>query len=172
MGIAGGEVTICFREARIFLDCEEQFRDGFIEAPSDEMRGAYYEERREQAGAGTKAPRDFGVPDPDFGLSRPRPENAADVPAPREIRVEGEGTVNQRHHRADILAEIRQRFCGIRQDPGAVAGNFQSSPREIGAFQTIRIAIVAPIVKKQPKTAERGPGECRPVMRIARDLLL
>src|SRR6516225_12233761 len=55
MGIAGGEVAICFREARIFLDCEEQFRDGFIEAPSDEMRGACYEERREQAGAGTLA---------------------------------------------------------------------------------------------------------------------
>ena len=71
MSITGGEIAIWLREAGIFLDCKEQFGDGFIEAPSDEMRGACYEERREQAGAGTKAPRDFGVPDPDFGLSRP-----------------------------------------------------------------------------------------------------
>jgi hypothetical protein len=44
---------------------------------------------------------------------RPFPENAAYVPAPREIRVDREGTVNQRHHRTDILAEIGQRFAQL-----------------------------------------------------------
>jgi hypothetical protein len=51
MGVTGGEIAIWLREAGIFLDREEQFRDGFIEAPGDEMRGAYYKERREHAGA-------------------------------------------------------------------------------------------------------------------------
>jgi hypothetical protein len=36
-----GEVTIRLWIARIFLDCEEQFRHRFIEAPSEEMHGAY-----------------------------------------------------------------------------------------------------------------------------------
>ena len=110
--------------------------------------------------------------DRDIWLARPQPEDAADVPAARVVRVEREGTINQRHHRADVLAKIGQRFGGIRQDPRIVAGHFQGSPREIGALQTIRLPIFAPTVKKQPKTAERGPGECRPVMRIARDRLL
>ena len=52
MGITGGEIAIWLWEAGIFLDCEEQFWDGFIEAPSDEMRGAYYEERRGTCGRG------------------------------------------------------------------------------------------------------------------------
>ena len=78
------------------------------------MRGAYYKKRREDAGAGTEAQRSFDMPDRDVRLSRPHSENGADVPAAREIRVEREGTVNQRHHRADVLAEIGQRFRCIR----------------------------------------------------------
>ena len=94
------------------------------------------------------------------------------MPAAREVRVERQGTVDQRHHGADVLAEIGQREGGIRQDARVVAGHFQGSPGEIDALQTVRLRIFAPTVKKQPKTADRGPGECGPVTRIARDRLL
>jgi hypothetical protein len=37
MGIAGGEISIWYRKARILLDREEQFRHGLIKAPRQEM---------------------------------------------------------------------------------------------------------------------------------------
>ena len=61
---------------------------------------------------------------------------------------------------------------GIREDARVVAGHFQGPPGEIDALPTVRLRIFAPAVKKQPIAADRRPGECRPVMRIARDRLL
>ena len=55
------------------------------------------------------------------------------MPAAREIRVEREGTIDQCHHGADILAKIGQRLGGIRQDARVVARHFQGSPGEINA---------------------------------------
>ena len=52
MGIAGGEKAMSVRQARILLNCEEQLRHGLIEAPADEMRSAYYNERRGGARVG------------------------------------------------------------------------------------------------------------------------
>jgi len=46
MGAASREKAIRPRVARILLDTEEQLRHGLMEAPADEMRGAYYNERR------------------------------------------------------------------------------------------------------------------------------
>ena len=91
---------------------------------------------------------------------------------PRKIRVEREGAVDQRHHRADIFAEIGQRLCGIRQDARIVAGHFQCLPCELGPLQAVRLPIFAPIVTQQPKTALRGPGKRGPVTRVARNRLL
>lgn len=61
-------------------------------------------------------------------------EDAADVPAAGEIRVERQGAVDQRHHRTDILAKIGQRLDGIHQNARVVAGHFEGSPREIDAL--------------------------------------
>ena len=136
------------------------------------MRGAYYKERWADAGAGAEAQRGFGMHDRDFGLARPISERAANVPPARETRVERHRTVNQHHHRANVLAEIGERKGGIRQDARIVAAHFEGSPPEIGALQTVPLPVFAPVVEKQPITAERGQGECRPVTGIARDRLL
>jgi hypothetical protein len=106
MGLAGGEYAIRHRVAWIVLDREAQLRHGLIEAPSEEMRCAYLKERRADAGAGAEAQRGFEMLDRDVGLARKQSQGAADVPAAREIRVEREGAVSQRHHGTDILAEI------------------------------------------------------------------
>ena len=71
MRVAGGEIAIRLRVAWILLDREEQLRHCLIEAPAEEMRGAYYEERRADAGAGTEAQRGFDMLDRDVGLARP-----------------------------------------------------------------------------------------------------
>src|SRR5271168_2652071 len=114
------------------------------------MCKAYETERRSNAGAGTEAQRGFDMLDRDVGLARIQPEGAAVVPATGMIRAEGESTINQRHHSADVLSEIAQREGGIRRDARIVPGHFQGSPGEIGAFETIRCRIViAPTVKKQ-----------------------
>ena len=133
------------------------------------MRGANCKKRRAEAGARTKAQRDLGMLDRDVELARKQSEGAADVPAARETRVECQGTINQRHHGADVLAEIGQHSSGVHQDARVVAGHFQGSPRESGALQTVRLPIFAPTVEKQSMTVVRGPGECGPKTRIARD---
>ena len=50
------------------------------------------------------------------------------MPAAREVRVERQRAIDQRHHGADVLAEIGQREGGIRQDARVVAGHFQGPP--------------------------------------------
>src|SRR6516165_1126801 len=123
------------------------------------MGVAYCRERRANAGAGTEAQRGFKMLDRDVGLVRPNPENAADVPATREARVEREGAVNQPYQGADVLGEMTQGKGGIRQDAWIVAGRFQGSPGEIHALKTVRRRILAAAVCHKPKTAERGPDE-------------
>ena len=51
MGITGGEIAIRYREARILLDREHEFRYRFTEPASQEMRLAYYGGRRANPGA-------------------------------------------------------------------------------------------------------------------------
>jgi hypothetical protein len=46
-------------------------------------------------------------------LPSPQHEDAADVPAAREARVERQRTADQRYHCADVLAEIGEREGGI-----------------------------------------------------------
>src|SRR4051794_31386027 len=46
MSIASGKKAIPVRESRIFLNCEEKFRQGLIEAPTEKMHGTYYNVRR------------------------------------------------------------------------------------------------------------------------------
>ena len=53
--------------------------------------------------------RALSVLDRGFELSRRTPQGAADVPTAREARVERECTIDQRHHRADVLSEERER---------------------------------------------------------------
>ena len=122
--------------------------------------------------ARTEAQRSLEMLDCDIGLACPIPECAAKGRPTSVVRVERQGTIDQRHHRADVLAERGQRMGGIHQDDRIVAGRLQRPPSEIGAFQTVRLPILTPTVGKQPKTAVRGAGERRTVTRIARDRLL
>src|SRR6516162_7271864 len=133
---------------------------------------AYYSKRRADAGSRAEAQRGLEMFDRDVGLARPTSEDATDVPAAREIWIEGQSTVNQCHHGPDVLAEIGKCERGIRQNARIVAGNFQSSSCEADPLPTIYLPVFTPTVLKQPKTAGCTPGECGPVTRIARDRLL
>src|SRR4029077_13046473 len=144
-------------------------RHRFPEAPSEEMRATYYRERVANAGAGTEAQRRFYMLDRDIGLAGPHPERSADRPAARKTGVEREGAVDQRDHRADILAEIGQRQGSIGRGAWIVASPFESPPGKIGTLHTVRPRIFALPANKQPLMTHRGPGERRPVVRIARD---
>src|SRR4029077_10686678 len=117
------------------------------------MRGADVSERRADPGAGTEAQRGFYMLDRDIELARPYPERAADRPATGVVWVECQCTVNQCHHGADVLAEIRQCMGGSYQDRRVVAGHFQSSPREIKTLQTVPSRIFTPAVPNEPKSA-------------------
>jgi hypothetical protein len=106
-------------------------------------------------GAGTEAKRGFSILDRENGFAGPQPEGPGDMPASGEARVERQRTIDQRHHRAEILGEIGRRVGGIRQDAGIVAGQFEGSPGEIDALATVYLRIFA---LKHPITAECRPG--------------
>jgi hypothetical protein len=134
MRVAGGEIAIRHRVARMFLDREEQLWHRLIEAPSVERRGAYNKERRADAGAGLRrsAPSTCSIAMsgwPAYSLRVPL------MPPAREARVERQCAVEQCNHRADIFAQIGQRGGGIRQDARVVAGDFQGPPCEAGSLQ-------------------------------------
>jgi len=86
------------------------------------MREAYYTELSAYLGAGAEAQRGMDMLRRDVGLAGPDPEDAANKPSVGEVRVEREGTLNQRHHGADVLAERREREGSIRQGARIVAG--------------------------------------------------
>ena len=71
MGIAGGEKLLRRGEAWILLNRDEQLRHGLFEALSEEMRGAYCEERQADTVTWTEAKRSFNMLDRDVGLARP-----------------------------------------------------------------------------------------------------
>src|SRR5271167_623988 len=172
MGVARGESALRLRVARIVLYREQQFWHCFLEPSTKEMCLAYREERRADPRAWAEPHRDFDMLDPDVGLARPSPEDAAELPLPRETRIEQEGAVYQPDHGADVLAEIGQRLSGIREGARIVAGHFERTPGVIDRSPSVRGAIIASAIKHQPKAALRGPGKRRSVIRVARDRLL
>src|SRR5215471_7384150 len=172
MSVAGGEKATRLRKARILLRREAQFPNSLVEPPPEEMRRAYDKERRADPGPRAEAEGGFRTLNRKVGLARPKPKDAADVPAAREIRVERQCTVHELDHRVDILAEPGQSNGGIRQDSRIVTCYLEGSPGEISTLTTVRRRIFAPIVVYQPLAAGRGPGECRPVTRIPCDRLL
>src|SRR5262249_47960997 len=113
----------------------------------EEIRRAYHAKRRADPGAGTEAQRGFAMLDRYVQLARAPSEKSAIMPAARGIRVERQGTVDQRHHRADVRAEIAQRDGGISQDARVVPVHFQGAPGELDALKAIRRGVFAAIVE-------------------------
>src|SRR6516165_9041345 len=136
------------------------------------MRRAHYSERRTDPGAWAEPQRGLDMRDRSIGLARVQPEGSAAVPSACKIRVESERTIDERDHRPDILAEIGECLGGIRQSARIVSGDLEGSSGEIDPLHTVDRRSVAPTVKEQPITAERGPRESGAIVRITRDRLL
>src|ERR1700746_1246330 len=137
MSVAGGEKAIRLRKARILLRREAQFRNSLVEPPREEMRRAYDKERGADASPWAEAEGGFHALDRKVGLARPKPKDAADMPAACEVRVERQCTVYERHHGVDILAEPSESDGGIGQDSRIVTCYLEGSPREISTLQTV-----------------------------------
>lgn len=75
-------------EAWRLLGREVEFRHHLIEASHEKMGGTYDKHRRDDPGAWAKPERGFRMRNRNFRLARATPENAADVPAAREVRIE------------------------------------------------------------------------------------
>src|SRR5262249_32624858 len=144
--VASREKAIRLRVARILLYRKEQFRHSLVEALGEKERLPHDRHHGADAGTRAKAQRSFEMGNGGVDLSRPAPENAADVPSTGKIRVERQRPISQSDHGADILAEIGQRECGIRQRVGITARSLQSTPGEIDALQPVSLGIVATTV--------------------------
>src|SRR5215472_16675244 len=168
----GCKKLIRSRAGRIFLDRKVESRHCLIKPPAEEMRNAYSYSCRADSSARTETKRCFIMLDCDVELARCQPDVAAAVPAARIVRVERESAVGQCRHRADVFPEHGQGFASIGQDDRIVARYVQGAPCKVYPLSTVALAILAPTIIKQPVTADRRPGECRPETRIALDCLL
>ena len=91
---------------------------------------------------------------------------------PRAIaRVERQRTIDQRYHGADVLAEISQHEGRVGQDARVVLAPLRAPAGQDRCLSTVRLRVFGPAVIDEPHVANRGPGECRPVMPIDRDRL-
>ena len=91
------------------------------------------------------------------------------MPTAREIGVQSQRTIDQSHHGANVLSEIRQRHGRVRQHGRIIARHREGSSSEIAALKTVCLAIFAPTIEQLPEAAHRGPRERRPVISIALD---
>ena len=159
MGIARGENAIGLRKTRIFMDREEDLRNCLVEASAEEMCNADYERCPAGSGARAETQRRFDMPDREIRFPADQPQHAADVPAARKARVERQRTIGQCRHRADVLAEKREREGGIREDARIVVGLLQCLARQSGSLAAVGLRIFALAVVAAQKPANRCPSE-------------
>jgi len=67
----------------------------------------------------------------------------------------------QRHHGADVFAEIGQRLGGVCEDARVVASHLQGSPCEIGALQSVRPPVFAPVRQQVADNSNTLPRRVR-----------
>src|SRR5215469_2652080 len=173
MRVAGCEPAVGWRIVRVVLDREQEPWYRLIEVPAQEMVGTnYLVSCAGGGGARAETQRGLYMVHRDVKLARPMSKNAADVPPTGEAGVERQRAIDQHHHGADVLAEIRQRHGSIRKNTRIVASHLQGAAGEIGAFAAVRLWILAPAVHAEAHAADRGPTESRSVMRVTPDGLL
>ena len=160
MRIARGKTAIVRRVVRIFLDREEELRHGLVEAAAKEERPANYGEREADLGTRAKTQRGLGVFDRHFELARPKPQAAADVPSAGKARIEDQRAIDQSHHRADVLAEIRQRQRSVDENARIVARHLQRPPGEVSAFAAASKSWLRPSMqsRRQQRAAQARAG--------------
>src|SRR5258708_12288465 len=106
------------------------------------MCPAYYSERVADAGAGAETERGIDLLNRDIGLAGPTPEDATNVPATREARVERHRAVSQPHHRADVLAEEGERNGSIGKHARIVSAELQTPVCVTAPFAPVRLSLL------------------------------
>ena len=123
-------------------------------------------------GAGAEPQGPTGMLDRQIRLPGPQPEKAADVPAARVARIEGESAIDQRDHRIDVFAETGERKAASASTPGS----FPATP-------TARRAKSMPFCGSHPRSGAEASvtnrmqqiaakRESRAIVRVAGDGLL
>src|SRR5580704_10131854 len=110
--------------------------------------------------------------DGEIGLTRPEPENAAQVPAVGEARVERQSPVGQPNHRAYVLAEASEHPGGIGEDARVVLSHLERLPGKVAGLGVSCLRLSGPTVTSAQNMADRCPGKCGSKIPINRDRLL
>src|SRR6516162_5154272 len=99
MGIASREISVGVRESRVGLDRNPQPWDCLREMSAEEQSGADQKRASSSARARAEAQGHLAVLDRDIRLAGPQLEKAADVPAARKARIEGESAIDRKSTR-------------------------------------------------------------------------
>jgi hypothetical protein len=145
------------RITRVFLNRQEQLRRCFAKLTFEEMSFTDQAQRRTRSLARAQPQRSLGMLDREIVQTGPEPQNATQEPAAGEARGKREGTIDQRHHRTDILPEIGQNEGGVGQDARIVARHLERLPSKIYRFAG-SLRFFGPALSEEPHLAHRRQG--------------
>ena len=160
MRLAAREEPVGRRIVGVLLDREKERRYCLVKAAAQQMRSANYGEREADLGTRAKTQRSLRVLDGKLGLAGPVPQTGANVPTAGEARMKGECAIDQGHHRADVLAEIRQRQRSVDENARIVARHLQRPPGEVSAFAAASKSWLRPSMqsRRQQRAAQARAG--------------
>src|SRR5215472_7467733 len=105
-------------------------------------------------------------------LAAPQPETAAEKPALRRARIEGEAAIDQSHHGCDVFAESRERERGSDENARIFSYNLQCPASEIEPFSPDRYLVLARAEIDNIYAGHRAECERGPEIWVAGDRLL
>src|SRR6516162_1755580 len=89
-------------------------------------------------------------------LAAPQPKHAAEKPAPRRARIEGEAAFDHRHHGCDVFAESRERERGSDESARIFSYYLLCPASEIEPFSPDRHLVLARAGIDKVYAAHRG----------------
>ncbi len=128
-------------------------------------------QRRTRSLARAQPQRSLGMLDREIVLTGPQPQDTTQKPAAGEARGERQGAVDQRHHGADILAEIGQNKGGVGQDARVVPRHLERLPGKIDRFAG-GLRLFGPALSDEPHLAHRRQGQRRTAVPVDRYRLM
>src|SRR5215470_16751046 len=99
-------------------------------------------------------------------LTSPQSKLAAQEPAKSKVRVQMQGTINQRYVHCNVLPEYTERNCSVGNDKWIVPGDTQCPSCELDALLLGRLQIVRPTTCVDIGMATGGHRKRRPVIRV------
>src|SRR5688500_1979646 len=104
-------------------------------------------------------------------FAAPYSQESAEIPPRSKVRIERQGTVQQRDATVKIAHQMRQGVSAPSQRHGIVLAELYGAVRKAGSFRDFRLGVGQPATQLAPGIAPRSHGISRCEVGITRDRL-